>query len=72
MVKDWKPRPLTDLGDCIGEAVLLICEYGAFEGGLKSISSTDIHIEVGQGQVIAISRDVLLNDLTELYTLEVI
>lgn len=71
MVEDWRPRPLADLGDFIGQAILLICEYGAFQGGLKGITKNEIHIEVGQGRVIAVDRKVLEDDLTELYTLEV-
>ncbi|MCP8973142.1 hypothetical protein NMK43_08540 [Bacillus licheniformis] len=67
MEKQYEPRPLTELGDLIDRAVLLVCEYGAFEGGLKGISKDDIHIEVDDGQVMAIERSVLESDLTELY-----
>lgn len=68
---DWKPRPLSDLGDLVGHAILLICEHGAFKGGLKGISKDDIHIEVGEGRVIAVKRNVLDSDTTQLYTKEV-
>lgn len=69
MYQDWQPRPLSSLGDYIGKAILLICEHGAFKGGLKDITPTEIHIEVGMGEVIAVDRKVLESDLTELYTL---
>ncbi|MCZ4246882.1 hypothetical protein BXO87_01910 [Bacillus sp. GZB] len=71
MEKNYEPRPLAELGDLIGQAVLIVCEHGAFEGGLKDISEEDIHIEVGEGQVIAVDRAVLDEDLTELYVVEV-
>lgn len=67
MKREWVPKPLTDLGDLIGYAILLVSEHGAFEGGLKQITETDILIEIGEGQTIAVGRDVLDNDLTELY-----
>lgn len=70
MVHNWQPRPLTELGDFTGQAILLICEYGAYEGGLKGFSENYINIETGPGEVIAIERDVLENDLTELYVIE--
>lgn len=67
MHTEWVPKPLTDLGDLIGFTILLVSEHGAFDGGLKRITETDILIETSEGQVIAIDREVLSNDLTELY-----
>lgn len=67
MRTEWQPKPLADLGDFIGFTILLVSEHGAFDGGLKRITETDILIETGEGQVIAIGREVLDNDLTELY-----
>lgn len=72
MVKDYKQCPLTELGDLIGLAILLVCEYGAFEGGLKGISEDDIYIETSEGQVLAIERSVLENALTELYLVKML
>lgn len=68
----WTPKPLVELGDQIGRAIMLVCEYGVYVGGLKTVSKTDILIEVGEGQVIAVDRKVLDSDLTELYIKEVI
>lgn len=67
MRTEWQPKPLADLGDFIGFTILLVSEHGAFDGGLKRITETDILIETSEGQVIAIDREVLSNDLTELY-----
>lgn len=71
MSKNWQPKALAELGDLIGYNILLICEDGAFDGGLRSITEEDILIEVAEGQVMAVSRKVLDDDLTELYVVEV-
>ncbi|MGG3801237.1 hypothetical protein [Metabacillus fastidiosus] len=71
MFEDFKPCSLAEIGDFIGRAILLVCEYGAFKGGLRGFSETDIHIETAEGQVIAVSRSVLEDNLTELYVMEV-
>lgn len=67
---EWQPKPLSDLGDFIGYTIMLVSEHGAYNGGLKKITETDILINIGEGQVIAIPREVLENDLTELYLAE--
>jgi len=69
MQKNWKPAAIITLGDQIGKQVLLITSDGAYEGGLLHITKDSINIEVDQGNVLAIPRSVLDNDLTELYTL---
>jgi hypothetical protein len=68
---NWQPRPLADLGDLIGRAVLLVTEDGAYQGGLRAITESDIHVEVGEGHVIAIERRHLTNEMTQLFALEV-
>lgn len=70
MTRDWELAPLSTLGDYVGQTVLIICDEGSYEGGLKGFSETNILVEIGEGQVLAIRRDILLNDLTELYVLE--
>ncbi|KZR57532.1 hypothetical protein [Pseudobacillus badius] len=71
MFDHWQPRPLAELGDYIGHAVLIICEEGAYKGGLKDITPSDLHIEVGEGEILAISREVVFSENTEFYVAEV-
>ena len=68
----WSPRPLNDLGDLIGYTIMIICEEGAYTGGLKNITEMDIDIEVGEGEVLSIGRKMLESELTELYIAEVL
>ncbi|MGE6676429.1 hypothetical protein ACQKEX_15110 [Bacillus pumilus] len=58
---------MVDIDNYVDRAVLIICEDGAFEGGLKEITESSLHIEVNQGRVISVEKEVLENELTELY-----
>lgn len=66
-MRDWSARPLADIDNYVDRAVLIICDDGAFEGGLKEITESALHIEVDQGRVISVDKEVLENELTELY-----
>ncbi|MGD6829115.1 hypothetical protein [Bacillus pumilus] len=66
-MRDWSARPVVDINNYVDRAVLIICEDGAFEGGLKEITESSLHIEVNQGRVISVDKKVLENELTELY-----
>lgn len=66
----WVPRPLADLGDLIGYTVLLTTKDASYSGGLRDITYDDIHLEVGEGSILSVDRDILMDESTQLFVIQ--